>query len=94
MEIKFSKFSKKTKQNKTKKNKQTKSNNKKTKNKQTINWNKYQLKATIEMQHRYLDYLIDSSFQGENNLVVLSFEYNTVRTGHTRYVVSKVEIKN
>ena len=60
----------------------------------TINWNKYQLKSIIEMQLRYLDYLIDSSFQGENNLVVLSFEYNTARTGHTRYVVSKAEIKS
>ena len=68
--------------------------NKKTKRKTTINWNTYQLKATTEMQHRYLDYLIDSSFQGENNNVVLSFEYNTVRTGHTRYVLPKVEIKN
>ena len=60
----------------------------------TINWNKYQLKSIIEMQLRYLDYLIDSSFQGENNLVVLSFEYNTARTGHTRYVASKAVIKN
>ena len=66
----------------------------KNKKNKTINWNKYQLKSTIEMQLRYLDYLIDSSFQGENNLVVLSLEYNTARTGHTRYVVSKAVIKN
>ena len=29
---------------------------------------------------RYLDYLIDPSFQGVNKLFVLSFEYNTGRT--------------
>ena len=30
--------------------------------KRTINWNKYQSKATIQAQNQYLDYLIDPSF--------------------------------
>ena len=32
--------------------------------KRTTNWNKYQSKVTIQVQNRYLDYLIDTSFQG------------------------------
>ena len=36
--------------------------------KRTINWNKYLAKA-----NRYLDYLIDPSFQGVNRVFVLSF---------------------
>ena len=34
--------------------------------KKTINWNKYQSKASIERQNQYLDYLIDPSFPGVN----------------------------
>ena len=34
--------------------------------KRTINWNKYQSKGTQEAQNRYLDFLIDPSFQGVN----------------------------
>ena len=32
--------------------------------KRTTNWSKYQSKVTIQVQNRYLDYLIDTSFQG------------------------------
>ena len=58
-----------------------------------INWNKYQSKVTIPEQNRYLDYLIDSSFQGENRLFVLSFENNTGQASYNRYYLTKVEIK-
>ena len=42
----------------------------------TINWNKYQ---STESLNEYLNYLIDSSFQGVNRLFVLSFENDAVR---------------
>ena len=38
------------------------------KSKRTINWNKYQLKVSIERPDQYLNYLIDPSFQGVNRL--------------------------
>ena len=50
--------------------------------KRTINWNKYQSKATTQMWNPYLDYLSDLIFQGVNGLFVLSFENNSDRTGH------------
>ena len=36
--------------------------------KRTINWNKYQSKLIQQTQNRYLDYLIDPSFQIANTL--------------------------
>ena len=57
----------------------------------TINWNKYQSKLTEKEQDRFFNYLIDLRFQGANRL---SFENRTDRTVHTRYYVSKVEIKD
>ena len=42
--------------------------------KKTINWSKYQSKTTNQTQSRYLDFLIDPSFQGVNRLFVLSFK--------------------
>ena len=39
--------------------------------KRTINWNKYLPKATNQAPNRYLDFLIDPSFQGVNRLFVL-----------------------
>ena len=39
-----------------------------------INWNKYQSKVTQQAQNRYLDFLIDPSFQEVNRLFVLIFE--------------------
>ena len=41
--------------------------------KRTINWNKYQSKARMQVQNRYLDYLIDPSFQGVNGLLFYHF---------------------
>ena len=42
--------------------------------KRSINWNKYQSKATIQTRNRYLNYLIDPSFQRVNRSFLLSFE--------------------
>ena len=36
----------------------------------TINWNKYQLKPTLQTRNRYLNYLVDPSFQRVNRLFV------------------------
>ena len=57
--------------------------------KRTINWNKYQSKITTLAQNRYLDFLIDASFQGVNKLFVLLFQ--TENDGE-RYL-PKIEIK-
>ena len=59
----------------------------------TINWNKYQSKVSVETPQQYLDYLIDPSFQGINNLFILSFKKSTDRTAHTEHYLPKVEIK-
>ena len=45
--------------------------------KRTINWNKYQLKKSIQNQNQYLNYLIDPIFQGVDRLFVISFEDET-----------------
>ena len=42
--------------------------------KRTINWNKYLPKATNQARNRYLDFLIDTSFQGVKRLFVLWFK--------------------
>ena len=56
-----------------------------------FNWNKYQLKVTMQRQNQYLDYLIDPNFQGVNRLFLLSFENNMVKTGRKEYFLPKVE---
>ena len=48
----------------------------------------------MQAQNQYLDYLINSSFQGVNRFFVLSFKNNTNRTGHKWYFLIKVEIKD
>ena len=48
--------------------------------KRTYNCNKYQSKAAIQTQNKYLDYLIDPSFQGVIRLFVLYFENNCKRS--------------
>ena len=60
----------------------------------TINWNKYHPKVTIEQQNRYLDFLINPSFQRVNRLFVLSFQNNGGTTSYTRYYLPLVEIKD
>ena len=57
----------------------------------TINWNEYQSKISSERQSQYLDFLIDSSFQGVNRLFVLLFKNEDDR--QTGYYLPKVEIK-
>ena len=42
--------------------------------KRKINWNKYESSIKTFAQNRYLNYLINPSFQGVNRLFVLSFE--------------------
>ena len=42
--------------------------------KRTVNWNKYLPKTTNQGQNKYLDFLIDPSFQGVNRFFVLSFK--------------------
>ena len=59
--------------------------------KRTIKWNKYQSKATMQARNQYLDYLIDTRFQGVNRLFILSFEH---RTSEQRYFLPMVEIKD
>ena len=62
--------------------------------KRTINWNEHELSVKTVAQNRYLNYLINPSFQGVNRLFVLSFENENVRTSHSTYYLSKVEIKD
>ena len=54
--------------------------------KRAINWNKYQSKVAMQAPIPYLDYLIDPSFQEVNRLFVLSFQNDTDRTVHTKYI--------
>ena len=62
--------------------------------KRTINWNKYQLNVSTERVNRYLNFLIDPSFQGINILFVLPFENEAQRTSYKRYYLPtrKIEI--
>ena len=49
---------------------------------------------SIERPNKYLDYLIDPSFEGVNRLSVFSFENNAHKTRFTEYLIPKVEIKD
>ena len=62
--------------------------------KRAINWNKYQSDPITYAQYRYLNHLIDPSFQGVNKLFVLFFENEDDRRSHSGYYLSKVEIKD
>ena len=62
--------------------------------KKTISWNKYESSITTFAQNRYLNYLINPSFQGANRLFVLAFENENGRTSHSTYYLPKVEIKD
>ena len=61
--------------------------------KRTINWNKYLSKTTNQVKNRYLDFLIDSSFQGVNRLFVLLSKAENVRESYKQYYLPTVEIK-
>ena len=60
----------------------------------TINWNKYQSSIKAYAQNRYLNHLVDPSFQGVSRLSVLSFENEGDRASHSTYYLPKVEIKD
>ena len=62
--------------------------------KRTINWNKYQPKISPERQNQYLDFFIDSSFQGVYKLFLSSFENENDRKVHTGYHLPKLERKD
>ena len=62
--------------------------------KRTSNWNKYLAKATHKAPNRYLDYLIEPSFQGVNRLFVLEFEDDNGRESLKQYYPPTVEIKD
>ena len=62
--------------------------------KKTINWNKYESSIKTFAQNRYLNYLINPSFQGVNRLFVLAFENENDRTSHSTYYLPKVELKD
>ena len=51
--------------------------------KRTIRWNKYESSIKTFARNRYLDYLINPSFQGANRLFVLPFEKENDRTSHS-----------
>ena len=62
--------------------------------KRTINWNKYQSSIKTYPQNRYLNHLVDPSFQGVKRPFVLSFENENDRTSHSTYYLPKVEIND
>ena len=62
--------------------------------KKTISWNKYESSIKTFAQNRYLNYLINPSFQGVNRLFVLAFENENGRTSHSTYYLPKVEMKD
>ena len=61
--------------------------------KSTITWNKYESNIKTFARNRYLNNLINPSFQEVNRLFVLSFENENDRTSHSTYP-PKVEIKD
>ena len=48
----------------------------------TINWNKYLVKITNQARNRYLNYLVDPSFQGVKIIFVLPFKDDDGRESH------------
>ena len=61
--------------------------------KRTIEWSKYLSKTTNQERNRYLDNLIDPSFQGRNSLF-LSFEDDDGQKSNKQYYLSTVKIKD
>ena len=63
--------------------------------KRTTNWNKYQSKKSkCRAQNRYLDFLIDPSFQAVNRLFLLSFKDENGRERDKQYFLPTAEIKD
>ena len=57
--------------------------------KRTIHWSKYESNIKTFAQNRYLNQLINPSFQGVNRLFVLSFENEYDRTSHSTIIFQK-----
>ena len=62
--------------------------------KRKINCNQYESSVKTFAQNRYLNHLIDPSFQGVNRLFVLSLENENDRISHSNFYLPKVEIKD
>ena len=62
--------------------------------KRKIDWNESESDPKTFAQNKYLNHLINSSFQGVNRFFVLSFENENGRTSHSAYCLPKVEIKD
>ena len=62
--------------------------------KRKMNWNKYESSVKTFAQNRYLNYLINPSFQGVDRLFVLPFENEDDRISHSTQYLPKVEIKD
>ena len=60
--------------------------------KRTINWNKYESDTKTFSKNRYLNHLVNPSFQWVNRLLVLCFEDEGNRKLHSIYYLLKVEI--
>ena len=60
----------------------------------TINWNKCLHKIKNESQNRYLDVLIDRSFQKVSILFVLIFKDEDGQERHKQYYLPTVEMKD
>ena len=50
---------------------------------------KYETKVSTEGQNHYLDFLIDPSFQGVNNVLFYSLKMRVIDKLHTRYYSPK-----
>ena len=62
--------------------------------KTTINWNKDESNPKAYKQNRYLNHLINPSFQGVNRRFALSFENEDQRKSHPTHYLRKAEIKD
>ena len=62
--------------------------------KRIINWNKNESSVKTFAQNKYLNYLINPSFQGASRRFVLSFKNEDDRISHSTYYVPKVELKD
>ena len=54
--------------------------------KRTINWNKYQSSIKTYTRNRYLNHLVDLSFQGVGRLFVLSLKMKVIEH-HTQLII-------
>ena len=62
--------------------------------KKPISWNKYESSIKTFAQNRYINYMLNPSFEGANRIFVLSFENENDRTSHSTYYLPNVEIKD